>query len=125
MKRGFSHFSPHMPQSAGSLIAKNEHRSDSSLALILTRECIKHLNETADQQQQEPPLRTEESTHPHPNSTKIKKMIRLEGAEKLLIVFDKQCDLSPKNSMLRFYKDVGMTELIASFTGMYGLLQAS
>ncbi len=49
---------------------------ETSLARILTRECIKHLNETVDQDY---PTRIEESLHPYPRNTKIKRMTCVEG----------------------------------------------
>jgi hypothetical protein len=50
--------------------------SDSSLGWILTRECVKHLNETVDS---ETDVLVEESMHPYQSGVKSKKLLHIEG----------------------------------------------
>ena len=41
---------------------------------------------------------------------------RSQGAEKLMVVFDRACDMH-KTDILKFFKDVRMSEGIGTFTG--------
>lgn len=59
---------------------------DSSLAWVLTRECIRHLSQTADE---EIPVVMEESAHPYTPETRVRKMIRIDGTYSTLRVL--QC----------------------------------
>jgi hypothetical protein len=86
---------------------------DSSLAWVLTRESIKHLKETINQ---ELPVTIEESLHSYQVNSKFKKIIRVEGAEKILVIFDTYCD-THKYDILRFFKDISMNEIIGTFSG--------
>eukprot|EP01119_Soliformovum_irregulare_P010330 TRINITY_DN2538_c2_g1_i6.p1 TRINITY_DN2538_c2_g1~~TRINITY_DN2538_c2_g1_i6.p1 ORF type:complete len:2218 (-),score=665.69 TRINITY_DN2538_c2_g1_i6:11-6022(-) len=86
--------------------------SDQSLAWLLTRQAVKQLNNTVDM---DVPYIMETSPQPFPAKIKIKKMIKFEGAERLIVVFDRNSKIG-KYDMLRFFKDVGMRESIASFS---------
>eukprot|EP01117_Protostelium_nocturnum_P010705 TRINITY_DN3855_c0_g1_i3.p1 TRINITY_DN3855_c0_g1~~TRINITY_DN3855_c0_g1_i3.p1 ORF type:complete len:2342 (+),score=837.04 TRINITY_DN3855_c0_g1_i3:2301-9326(+) len=103
--------------SHGALISASKSlsfREEKPLSLILKRECVKVLNETADSEG-ESPMIIEETAHPY-IAMDTKKMICLPGARKILVVFDKDSEVH-NTDVIRFYKNFECTEFIASFTG--------
>ncbi|GAM23782.1 hypothetical protein SAMD00019534_069570 [Acytostelium subglobosum LB1] len=100
--------------SSPSVRSKANTLTSNSLVDVLVKECALQLKDTAHKPL---PQLVDESPHPYPANYKCKKIIRIEGALSLLIVFDSRTSTEPGYGMLKLYYDPCCTDHIASFSG--------
>eukprot|EP01132_Coremiostelium_polycephalum_P002496 gene2496-3088_t len=100
--------------SSASFRSKTPTSSSTSLLEVLTKECCQQLKDTSHEVL---PTLIEESPHPHPPYFKFKKVIRIEGAQSVLVQFDPKSYTEPGYGVLKFFYDPCCTHHIASFSG--------
>ncbi|EGG14125.1 putative ubiquitin-protein ligase [Cavenderia fasciculata] len=100
--------------SSAAFRSKSNTLSSNSLVEVLVKESAAQLRDTAHEPIQQ---LVEESAHPYPIGTKSKKIIRIDGALALLVVFDPRTATEPGSGRLGFYYDPCCTDYIGSYSG--------
>eukprot|EP01133_Synstelium_polycarpum_P005956 gene5956-6899_t len=100
--------------SSASFRSKSASSSSQSLVEVLVREAAAQLRDTSHESIVH---LSEESPHPYPPNHKAKKIIRIDGALSLLVVFDPKTTTESGYGVLKFFYDPCCTEHICSFSG--------